>query len=88
MKYQSLIRLGLAIAAFSSLAACTIVPAHPVGYRSSPVVVDSYPVYRSNVYYYDRHDHRDYRPAPRPAPRRDHHDRHDRRDSGYPYNWR
>ena len=79
MKSSTLIRLGLAVIALGTLSACTVVPAHPVAYRSSPVVVETYPVYRSNVYYYDRHDRRDYRPAPPPAPR------HDR---GHPYDWR
>ncbi len=79
MKSSTLVRLGLTIAALGTLTACTVVPAHPVAYRSSPVVVGTYPVYRSNVYYYDRHDRRDYRPAPRPGPHHDH---------GYPYHWR
>lgn len=69
MKYRSTLHLSLAIVAFGSLTACTVVPAQPVAYQASPVVVDTYPVYRSNVYYYDRYDRPDFRPPPRPIRR-------------------
>lgn len=70
---QIIIRLALAAALLGSLAACTVVPAYPAGYRAAPVYVETYPVYRpaySGVYYqYERpyYGHSDfhYREAPR-----------------------
>lgn len=62
-RHPLFIRLGLAIALLGSLTACTVVPAHPLGYYGGPpVVVETYPVYRYDSPYrhYD-HDRRDYR---------------------------
>jgi len=59
------IRLGIAAGLFCSLAACTVVPAHPHAYYGGPpVVVDSYPAYRNGYPYqhydYDRRAYRGY----------------------------
>lgn len=55
---QKFVRLGLAAALLGSLAACTVVPVQPVGYRAAPVYVDTYPTYRytypGTYYEYDR----------------------------------
>ncbi len=63
--HHRLLRLAIAVTLFGSLAACTVVPAHPHAYRGGPpVVIESYPVYRYGPpprhYYYERHDHRGY----------------------------
>lgn len=60
--HHRLIRFAIAAALFGSLAACTVVPAHPHAYYGGPpVVVDSYPVYRSGYpYRYYGHERRDY----------------------------
>jgi len=44
----------LAAVLLGSVAACTVVPAYPVGYRAAPVYVESYPAYRSGYYRYDQ----------------------------------
>lgn len=60
---QNLTRLGLAAVLLAGLGACTIVPAQPVGYRATPVYVETYPAYRSpapSVYYEYQPDFRHY----------------------------
>lgn len=70
---QILTRLCLAAALFGSLAGCTVAPVYPVGYRSAPAYVNTYPGYgygsapSATIYYqsgsrqhYDNgHHHRD-----------------------------
>jgi len=51
---RTIARLTLAAALLGSLGACTVAPVYPVGYRTAPVYVESYPAYRSappTVYY-------------------------------------
>lgn len=51
---RTIARLTLAVALLGSLGACTVAPVYPVGYRTAPVYVESYPAYRSappSVYY-------------------------------------
>ena len=52
----SIKRVAILFCAFA-LGACAVVP-YPAGYRSAPVYVDSYPVYRSNNQGYE-HGHHD-----------------------------
>lgn len=62
---STLARLSLAAALLGSVAACTVVPAQPGYYRSTPppaVYYDTYPTYRYGPtgYYRDgRHEHGD-----------------------------
>lgn len=69
---QILTRLFLATVLFGSLAGCTVAPVYPVGYRSAPTYVNTYPGYgygnapSATIYYqsgspqyYDNGHHRD-----------------------------
>lgn len=73
-RLPTLTRLVLAVALLGSLSACTVVPVQPHGYyRSPPVVIETYPVYRygyphrhygherRDFHHYDRRDDRYYR---------------------------
>lgn len=63
----ALVRLSLAAALLGSVAACTVVPAQPGYYRSSPppaVYYETYPTYRygpSGYYHDERYEHGDRR---------------------------
>lgn len=57
----TLSRIIAAVALLGSLGACTVVPAPPGYYRSTPVVVESYPTYRhAPGYGYSNDDRRSY----------------------------
>ena len=78
---QILTRLFVATAIFGSLAGCTVAPVYPVGYRSAPAYVNTYPGYgygnapSTTIYYQsgsrrhydDGHHHRDSYPQQRQA---------------------